>query len=78
MNRKRGRPVGTYKHVVPSVVGGKRTWAWTKYMAMLQRCNNPNSHNYKYYGARGISVCARWLGKDGFDNFVMDLGERSG
>ena len=27
---------------------------------MIQRCDNPNNHNYKYYGGRGISVCEEW------------------
>ena len=27
---------------------------------MKQRCSNPNSHNYKNYGSRGITVCAEW------------------
>lgn len=28
---------------------------------MKQRCVNPNSKNYKNYGARGIKVCDRWM-----------------
>ena len=28
---------------------------------MMARCTNPNNHRYRYYGARGISVCERWL-----------------
>ena len=27
---------------------------------MLQRCENPRSSSYRWYGARGISVCERW------------------
>ena len=30
---------------------------WT---GMRNRCNNPNNHNYVYYGSRGISVCEEW------------------
>ena len=41
---------------------------------MKQRCFNSNSSDYKYYGARGITVCQRWL--DDFWNFVEDMGER--
>ena len=41
---------------------------------MLARCRNPNSHNYKDYGGRGITVCARWL--NSFKNFLADMGER--
>lgn len=28
--------------------------------AIIQRCHNPNSINYKYYGAKGITVCDEW------------------
>lgn len=34
---------------------------------MKSRCLNKNSCNYKYYGARGITVCKEWL--DDFMNF---------
>lgn len=27
---------------------------------MKERCNNPNSENYKWYGGRGIRVCEEW------------------
>lgn len=30
---------------------------WT---SMRQRCNDPNTKSYKYYGYRGISVCDEW------------------
>jgi len=30
------------------------------------RCKNPKNPNYKYYGARGISICEEW---EGFENF---------
>lgn len=42
---------------------------------MKQRCTNPNSHIFKYYGGRGISVCDRWLGSQGFSHFMEDMGE---
>ena len=28
---------------------------------VMQRCNNPKHKNYKYYGAREITVCEEWL-----------------
>jgi hypothetical protein len=40
---------------------------------MLQRCNNPNCTEYKWYGARGIQVCERWRK---FENFYKDMGEK--
>ena len=46
------------------------------WMSMRQRCNNPNAANYHLYGGRGIKVCDRWNGDNGFENFVNDMGER--
>lgn len=44
---------------------------------MIDRCTHPNHQAYKNYGGRGIVVCDRWLGKkEGFDNFLRDMGER--
>lgn len=40
--------------------------------AMIQRCTNKNTTGYKYYGARGITVCDRW--RD-FQLFYADMGE---
>lgn len=40
---------------------------------MRGRCLNPADLGYRYYGGRGISVCARW---DDFRNFLSDMGER--
>lgn len=37
------------------------------YVAMKERCYNPNHKEYKNYGGRGISVCKEWL--DDFMNF---------
>jgi len=28
---------------------------------MLARCGNPKSHNWKFYGGRGIAVAEEWL-----------------
>jgi hypothetical protein len=38
---------------------------------MKYRCNNPNSHNYRLYGGRGIRVCDRWL--ESVENFYNDM-----
>jgi hypothetical protein len=41
---------------------------------MIDRCENSKSKNYKYYGARGITICERW--RVSFKNFIEDMGER--
>lgn len=43
---------------------------------MLSRCSNPNARTYPYYGGRGITVCDRWRGTEGFANFLSDMGDR--
>ena len=46
---------------------------YTVWVNMRQRCTNPKSDQFKNYGARGITVCDRWLS---FKNFFADMGER--
>lgn len=42
--------------------------AWQK---MRNRCKNPHSSDFKWYGARGISICDRW---ESFEAFNEDMG----
>jgi hypothetical protein len=46
------------------------------WLAMKRRCYNPHNRKYPRYGGRGIIVCDRWLGEDGFSNFLADMGRR--
>jgi hypothetical protein len=39
--------------------------------AMKRRCFKPTCQEFKNYGARGITVCERWLK---FENFFADMG----
>ena len=41
---------------------------------MRKRCTHPNHHKYQHYGARGITVCERWV--NDFDAFISDMGIR--
>lgn len=54
----------------------KKNPTYASWVAMKQRCFNPKATSYAYYGGRGIIVCDRWTGPDGFTNFVDDMGER--
>ncbi len=49
-----------------------QSWA-----AMKRRCLRPDCDHYHDYGGRGITICERWLGKDGFTTFLSDMGERT-
>lgn len=44
-----------------ATVNGVRTPEYTAWLNIIQRCTNPNSSHYEYYGGRGITVSARWL-----------------
>jgi len=64
-------PTGVYKHSCRHGMEGSKEYAiW---IGMKQRCFNRNISYYKYYGGRGISVCAEWLK---FENFYKDMGKR--
>lgn len=54
--------------------GRTKTPEHRAWLAMKNRCYNERGETFKYYGGRGISVCARWL--DSFDNFLADMGPR--
>lgn len=53
-------------HIGRADLSEYRTWA-----NMKARCFNKNNPTYKYYGARGIKVCERWLD---YRNFLADMG----
>ncbi len=53
--------------------GLSRTPEYLVWDGMVQRCTNPKSEAWKYYGGRGIKVCDRW--RD-FQNFYSDMGPR--
>lgn len=46
----------------------------TSWQHMVRRCTDPACPQWKWYGARGIKVCQRWL--DSFEAFLMDMGPR--
>jgi hypothetical protein len=47
---------------------------YSSYQAMKGRCLSPDEHHKKYYAARGITICDRWL--NGYENFLSDMGAR--
>ena len=52
--------------------GMSRTKVYRNWVAMRQRCENPNHQHYHLYGGAGKTVCERW--KD-FVNFYADVGD---
>jgi hypothetical protein len=49
------------------------TPAYSCWIGMRSRCNNPRHQQFKHYGGRGIRVCERW---DSYANFLEDMGEK--
>ena len=43
---------------------------------MKQRCLDQESKDWGRYGGRGIKISPRWLARDGFPNFLADMGKR--
>lgn len=54
--------------------GLSKTRAYRMWRDMHTRCENPKFKFYRYYGGRGIRVCAQWTGKGGFDVFIAEMG----
>lgn len=52
------------------------TISHTVWRNLFRRCYEPKCDDYKNYGARGITVCNRWHGDEGFYNFISDVGLR--
>lgn len=64
------------KLIERNITHGKRyTKEYNIFHHMKGRCYNETNCDYKNYGGRGIKVCERWLGKDGFINFLNDMGD---
>jgi hypothetical protein len=47
---------------------------YTRWNGMIARCYYKSHSHYKYYGAKGVTVCDRW--RNEFWNFVEDVENR--
>lgn len=56
-----------------STHGMRNTKEYFTWSCMWERCRSPGNPAYKNYGARGITVCARWKL---FENFYADMGPK--
>lgn len=65
-----GCVTASFKH------GMAKTPTYQIWAAMHDRCRNAANKSFHRYGGRGISVCERWSGRDGFENFLADMGEK--
>lgn len=51
--------------------GMTKTTEWRSWRSMRNRCLNPDTEHFIWYGARGITICERW---ESFPNFLEDMG----
>jgi len=63
------------KHGEIRYVNGKRVASpeYRSWQMMKNRCQNPKSECFSYYGGAGIIVCDAW---ESFDLFLQDMGRR--
>ena len=52
--------------------GMSGTNLYRRWVRIKQGCINPYHRNYRFYGAKGISICKRWYK---FENFLADIKE---
>jgi len=74
MTKGRTKSCGCIKGKCNATHGLSKSKTYNSWMAMKERCTNSKSSQYKYYGARGVTVCQRWLGS--FEAFLDDMGIR--
>lgn len=70
LREKRSLGLMRFRHGHKRLKNATKTYG--VWCSMISRCTNPNTKAYRYYGARGISVCERW--RD-YVNFLADMGE---
>ena len=68
----RTKSCGCIPFKTPTRHGMSGTNIYAAWGAMRSRCENPKNPAFKWYGARGITVCERWKT---FDNFYADMGD---
>ena len=56
--------------------GMERSAEYRTWDGMIQRCHNPRSKAWRWYGAKGVKVCPAW--RSSFVRFFQDMGLRPG
>lgn len=58
--------------------GGSKTKLYMVWDDMLARCENTRHHAYKWYGAKGVSICDEWRVFSNFRNWAINNGYKIG
>ena len=59
------------KNIRHGEAGTKLYYVWN---CMRQRCGNPKSPSYKYYGGKGVQVCDEWKDYENFAQWSRENG----
>lgn len=71
LRHRTGSEASAFKH--GHATGGARSPTLSVWSNMIDRCSRPAHTEWRNYGGRGVSVCARWKN---FSLFLADMGER--
>jgi hypothetical protein len=63
----------TKRHTHGQTRNGRYTPEYRAWRQMLRRVRAKTGKNFRWYGARGITVCERWMR---FEKFFSDMGKR--
>jgi hypothetical protein len=68
LQRGLSKSCGCYNSEQASTHRESKTRLYTIWQKIKNRCHVPTSHNYRYYGGRGIHVCKEW--KESYETFA--------
>lgn len=71
---RRTQSCGCYRRELSTVHGKYQSAEYVAWCSLKNRCTNPSSTSYRYYGARGVSIAHQWA--ENFAAFYADLGPR--
>jgi len=54
--------------------GDRNSRLYSVWKTMKKRCENKNCNSYKWYGAKGVSVCDEWHDYSVFKKWALDNG----
>jgi hypothetical protein len=54
--------------------GGHSSRMYVVWKSMVARCEDQKATGYRYYGQKGISICAEWRAFEGFRSWALDNG----
>lgn len=67
------RTTGFTANLIHGGAAGDMAGSYRSWRSMKQRCIDPSSRGWCDYGAKGITVCERWMT---YENFYSDMGDR--